>query len=86
MQHKRLVSALKKFGFNPTIAQDSNEMYIVEGSEYTLTWYVQNEEANCVHLVHKSLQSDSMSDYFPGRFVDTIKGAVAGVSRTKSVA
>ncbi len=50
--------------------------YRVVSGDCVVSFYDQRGTAVCVHCGRDSQPSDSMTDYFPGYFPRTIKGAV----------
>jgi hypothetical protein len=60
----------KKLGL--TITEHNGEFMTVRG-DCRVTWYEQGEKAICVSCSNVGEESDSMTDYFPGSFLHTIK-------------
>lgn len=55
--------------------------FVVKNGNRIVTWYVQGDRAHCVHCSNVNDQRDLMTDYFPGSFAHTIKGAVEYLKR-----
>ena len=51
--------------------------YRVISGKRIVTWHTQGTDALCVHCTNVNDGRDSMTDYFPGSFALTIKGAVS---------
>lgn len=76
MNHSRLVKAMKKAGFQVETKEYSNNLQIVNGKKYCVSWYIQDDKAVCVNVARHGDESDAMVDYHAGFFVNTIKYAV----------
>lgn len=74
MKQKSLINAVKKTGLD--IKVKDNRQYYAEGPTHCLSWYVQDENAICVHIQRNGDESDPYTDYFPGFFPSTIKHAM----------
>jgi len=84
MKNATLTSRIKKAGFEIEIetprthaegVTPSNLHRAVSG-DAVVTWYEQGASAVCLHCGRISQPGDSMTDYFPGYFPRTIKGAI----------
>lgn len=76
MNHSRLVKAMNKAGLTVQTKEYSNNLQIVNGPKYCVSWYIQDNEARCVNVARHGDESDAMVDYHAGFFVNTIKSAV----------
>lgn len=74
MKTKTLINAINKTGLK--IQTGYNNQQYVNGPKYCLSFYVQEDQAVCVHIARHGDESDSMRDYHAGFFVRTIKGAI----------
>ncbi len=61
-----------------------SDSYRVTNGDLVVTWSLQNGEAMNVHCGRIGDRPDSMTDYFPGHFARTIKGAVEHLTRSRS--
>lgn len=75
MKHERLVKEIEKLGFSVDQSKWNENHYFSTGNKYVVSWYKDDEIANCVHIVSKKQEGerDSQSDYFPGFFASTYK-------------
>ncbi len=77
MQISSLRSRIEKAGF--TIEDTERKFdtaHRAVSGDCVVTWYQQDERVQCLHCGRTSQPGDSMTDYFPGFFPRTIKGAV----------
>lgn len=79
MKAKSLVNAIKKTGLK--LDSNDNRQFYVEGPQYTLSYYIQNDYVICLHACRNGLESDPYSDYNPGFFPSTIKYAIETLTR-----
>ena len=70
-----LESAMKKNGFKIESPNGVNS-YWVEANGRIASWHNQAGNVGAIHCRRKEDIPDSMTDYFPGYFVHTIKGAI----------
>ena len=74
---KRLQNAIKKAGLT---IEPSGHGFKVQGVHCYGEFFVQGDQAVCISTCPNGQQSDSMTDYFPQTFHDTIKGFVFKLS------
>lgn len=81
MTFARLMKAIEKAGLKATQPRESNQDFFhVEGpGKYYGEFYKQGDKAICVSTCRKGDAADSMTDYFPQSFCDSIKQFIAWV-------
>jgi hypothetical protein len=75
MKNKSIANAIKKL--NLKIENYSNGRQFVRNNGKVLSWYIQGDNAVCVHLSRESDKSDPYTDYLPGSFAHTLKRAIS---------
>jgi len=75
---KRLQNAIKKAGLT---IEPSGHGFKVQGVKKYGEFFAQGEQAVCISTCWNGLESDSMTDYFPQCWHDSIKGFVAALVR-----
>jgi len=68
---KVMTKTTKRLGKAPTVDSDGRRVYGIHGS-YAYSWYVQDDEAICLHVRRSNDIPDSQTDYFPGFYPDNI--------------
>ena len=76
MQFARLVKAVEKAGLKVEAVRDGRTFH-VQGKNYYGKFHKQDEQAICVSVCRNGDAPDSMVDYFPQHYHDTIKGFVS---------
>lgn len=80
MTHLKLMKAIVKAGLTAKVAETNSNMFRVEGPNRIYgTFFVQGDSAICVSTCFKGDSPDAMTDYFPQRFHDSIKGFIASM-------
>jgi hypothetical protein len=62
-------------------SERNSSAYIVVSGDRIVSWHTQGDKAVCVHCTTRNDGRDSMTDYFPGSYARTIKGAVSYLVR-----
>ncbi len=74
MKLARLLSAIKKAGLHVTV--NEGRYYVTPAGKNYGTFWAQGDRAVCVSTCRVGDGPDSMTDYFPQQFHDTIKGFI----------
>ncbi len=81
MRHDSLVKAMTKAGHTIHQSTWAGNHFYVKSPSRIVAWFKQDDSAICVQSRRPDDENDSMSDYSAGYFCDTIKHAVASLSR-----
>ena len=85
MKHRNIIHAMEKQGWIVKRDLHAPSWFYCDNGTKTCSWYKRSDEdeAKCLHVKWSACKEDLRSDYSPGSFFETIKGAVEYMEGTK---